>query len=110
VLSFARKNQKLIAERTGWPKGALLTCWRLERLYPGWHVSWLGENRCPGFERPAGFWATNLVDPFHQVEAFREDPAELEELLAEGVPAHDYSVRGCSWCVIHASDFGRVRL
>jgi hypothetical protein len=57
--SRSQRNQRLIAERTGWPPGALDTCRRLEVEHPGWRVAWLRENRYPGFERPAGWLASN---------------------------------------------------
>jgi len=55
---MSRRNLRLIAERSGWPPGALETCLRLEGEHPGWRVGWLRENTYPGFERPAGWLAS----------------------------------------------------
>jgi hypothetical protein len=107
--AFARRNQAILAKRTGWPAGALEACSDLEDRFPGWHVSWLAENRIAGFERPAGYWAVNVVDPFHHAEAFREDLGELTELLVEGVPKHAWGLDECWWCMRH-SDARRVKL
>lgn len=99
---FARKrnNQRLIAERTGWPDGALEACIDLEDRHPGWNVSWMGENVTPGWERPAGFYASHPTSGHvvEKIEAFAATAAELEPLLVE-VPAHDYSMHGCTWCL-----------
>jgi hypothetical protein len=94
-LALARKNQKLIAEHTGWPEGALQACWELEGRFPGWHVDWMHENTIKGFERPAGFRA--LHTGIHELTAFAATTDELEPLM--DVPEHDYSYTGCRWCL-----------
>jgi hypothetical protein len=94
-LAFARRNQKLIAERLGWPKGALAACWALENRHPGWHVDWLDECTSKGFERPAGFRA--MLTGIHAVSVMAATVAELEPLM--DIPEHDYSLRGCAWCL-----------
>jgi hypothetical protein len=33
-------NRRLVAERLGWPDGALEACSALEADYPAWHVFW----------------------------------------------------------------------
>lgn len=104
-LGMKRNNQLLLAERLGWPEGALQACWELEDRHPGWHVSWMGENVTPGWERPAGFWAVNDSVAQHAVEAFRVDVRELEEVLADEPPPHVYGtsshMRWCDWCLAH---------
>lgn len=104
---FARRNQAIIAQRTRWPEGALQECWELEDRLPGWHVAWLHENLIPGFERPAGYWAVLEVG-MHEADIFRTDLADLERVM-ESVPLeHDYSVRGCTWCMANGTH--RVKL
>lgn len=98
---MARRNQAILAERLRWPEGALQACRDLEDRYPGWRVDWLGENRRPGFERPGGFLAANEEDVRHKVEAFRTDLAEIEAVLAAGVPAHAPHPQLCMWCLHH---------
>jgi hypothetical protein len=95
-----RKNQAILAERQRWPEGALQACLDLQDRNPGWHVSWLIENTTPGWERPAGFWASHSgrSHVVGNIEAFAATAAELEPLLVE-VPEHCYGVRGCDWCV-----------
>lgn len=53
------RNRRLLAERLGWPAGALRVCEVLQRRYPGWHTTWLPASTAPGFEFPAGFYATD---------------------------------------------------
>jgi hypothetical protein len=109
-----RNNLRLIAERTGWPDGVLQGCVDLEDRYPGWYVSWMPENINAGFERPAGYWATNNTIPQHHVEAFRTDLRELAEVLADEIPEHDYGtsahLRPCAWCVAHTPGRRPVKL
>jgi len=95
-----RNNQRLIAERTGWPDGTLQACVDLEDRHPDWHVSWMPENATPGWERPAGFYASHPTGghTVKKIEAFAPTAAELEPLLFE-VPQHDRSIRGCGWCL-----------
>jgi hypothetical protein len=107
-LALRRSNQRILAERLAWPDGAVQACQELEDRHPGWYVTWLRENVTPGWERPAGFCATN-DDARHEVEVFRESAPEVEEALALGPPEHDYSLRGCAWCLDHL-DRRRVRI
>jgi hypothetical protein len=107
-LALARKNQALFAERFHWPDGALEACRKLEDRFPGWYVSWLPENTIAGFERPAGFWAVH-DGSMHRVEALRPTARELAKVMADGPPEHDYSLRGCDWCLDHLGA-GRVKL
>jgi hypothetical protein len=94
---LARKNQRLIAERTGWPDGALEACAELEDRYPGWYISWRRENTTPGFERPAGFYA-KYDHSLHVTEVWAPTAEALDSLLVD-VPEHDHSVRGWYWCL-----------
>jgi len=95
-LARRRNNQRLIAERTGWPTGALEACVELEDRHPGWFVHWMPENTAPGFERPAGFDA-EFDHVEHRTRVSGPTVEAIEPLLVE-VPDHDYSVRGCEWC------------
>lgn len=95
-LARKRNNQRIIAEALHWPDGALQACADLEDRHPGWGVSWMHENTTPGFERAAGFYAT-CEHYTHRVEVNAATAAELESLL--DVPEHDYSVKGCAWCL-----------
>lgn len=99
-LALAARNRRILAERLGWPAGALQECERLEREHPGWHVSWLPENTTPRFERPEGWWGV-YDGTHHRVEVFRPTAAALKKRMAEGVPDHEFGLRGCRWCVEH---------
>jgi hypothetical protein len=50
-------NRRLLAERGGWPAGALDGVRAVEKACPGWTATWFGDWRIPGFERVAGFYA-----------------------------------------------------
>jgi hypothetical protein len=100
-LTLGHHSQKILAERQRWPDGALQACWDLELRHPRWRVSWLAENTIRGFERPAGYWAI-LSNSLHSAEVFREDLAELEQVMESVPEEHDYDIYGlkvCSWCL-----------
>lgn len=56
---LAGRNRRVIAERTGWPAGALEACEQLAAEFPGRAVDWFPEWRIatPGFDRDEGFYA-----------------------------------------------------
>lgn len=95
-----RRNRQILAERLRWPDGALQACAELESRHPGWHVSWMTENVTPGWERLAGFSASRETGAhgIKELKAFAPTAQELEPLLIE-VPKHDWSARGCAWCL-----------
>lgn len=77
------RNQRLIAERTGWPEGALEACRRIETEFPAWSVGWAPENKCPGFECPTGFHARIYRAHWSERrEQFAETAEELLRLLS----------------------------
>lgn len=54
---MAERNRELIAERGGWPTGALAEVRAVEAERPGWSCAWFPANTTPGFERDPGFYA-----------------------------------------------------
>lgn len=58
--ALAWRNRRILADRCGWPAGALEECERLDPVYPRWWITWSPANDIPGFERPAGFCGTDL--------------------------------------------------
>jgi hypothetical protein len=81
---LARRNRQVIAERTGWPDGALQTCERLDAEHPGWFVYWMPANDIRGWERPAGYNGALVSErAWLQVEVFAETVDELEEQFAD---------------------------
>jgi hypothetical protein len=96
-MALARYNRAIIAERVGWPAGALETCERLEFEHPEWMLYWQQANDIKGWERPAGYSASrddvSLVggdelrrQPEDGVRrslcVFAPDPAELVRRIA----------------------------
>jgi hypothetical protein len=62
VSEFSNRNRRVVAERVGWPDGAVEECERLERQHPGYSVSWRDEDRTgpATFHQERGFhgWRT----------------------------------------------------
>jgi hypothetical protein len=56
--TMENRNLRLIAERTGWPSGAIDLCLLMEAAFPEWTVWWARRKTAPGFECPAGFHAS----------------------------------------------------
>lgn len=75
--TLARRNRPLLAERLGWPQGALADCERIDRERPGWTAWYHAENTIRGFERPAEFVADREED------GVRLSAADADKLLAE---------------------------
>lgn len=92
-----RRNLKLFSVH--WPPGVYETCIDLMDQYPGWRVSWLYEYWPT--DKPATFWAWHPGEQRpHEVELRDADPVRLAERIAESTPPpHDYSLRGCLWCL-----------
>lgn len=68
------RNRRIIAERLGWPEGALEICERLDRLHPPWRASW--EDTMPGTSRwahPARYAATRSDVCVLGGDAMRQD-------------------------------------
>ncbi len=74
-------NRRVVAERTGWPVGALQMCEHLDAVHPGWTVRWRPANTIQGWEHPAGYvaWRDSSgavcgEDPAALVAAMRRAP------------------------------------
>lgn len=75
---LAWRNRRILADRLGWPAGALAACEALDRRFPGWHTSWAPANTAAGFEAPAGYWATDQPGYGHRAgQAHGADPNAL---------------------------------
>jgi hypothetical protein len=72
-----RHNRRVMAERIGWPDGALEACDKLEAAYPDWIVGWQRESTITGFARPAGFYASRWSRRYNEPSAYGEDPLDL---------------------------------
>jgi hypothetical protein len=73
-------NRRILAERLGWPGGAVVICQLIDHWCPGWHSSYWHANPWTG--RPAGWFA------FHDDAAAREEhlygatPQDLRKAIA----------------------------
>lgn len=90
--SMVLRNRRLLAERLGWPEGALDECLQLEEELPGFEVAWFGEWKVadPAFCRAEGFYAWFAGDePLHLGRKRREwygaTAAELKAKLYPGL-------------------------
>lgn len=80
-------NRRILAERLGWPGGAVVVCQLIDHWYPGWHTSWRDAN--PILWRPAGWYAWH--DDMHREEhVYGETP----QALREAIRAHKCPNRG----------------
>jgi hypothetical protein len=75
------RNRALIAERCGWPAGAVDECRRLEREFLGWVVYWAPEWRFPGFEHPAGYCGWCGPSLWARVRVYASTSAQLAERM-----------------------------
>jgi hypothetical protein len=79
------RNRELLAERGGWPAGAVEACRRLEREFPGWTVYWARESRIRGFESPEGYGAWR-GDLWRRTRVYAPTPAELADQMRQAGP------------------------
>jgi len=52
---LAWRNRRILADRLGWPVGAVQECEWVEREHPGWSPHWREANAWSG--QPAGYYA-----------------------------------------------------
>jgi hypothetical protein len=57
-LTLPAQNRRIIAERTGWPAGAVEMCERVEAEHPPWDLWWIPETMIAGKRWPQGWTAT----------------------------------------------------
>lgn len=74
---LAWRNRRIIAERTGWPAGALEACEQIQAAHPAWDVNWRDANTIKGFEAPAGFYAVRLDARGPERATYGPDPDTL---------------------------------
>ena len=76
------ENMRLLAERLGWPGGALEACLALEAAHPGWRAYW---SRGPYGRPPQPGFRVRYDDGrgYRPAELYAEDPAELPARMAE---------------------------
>jgi hypothetical protein len=77
-------NRRLIAERLGWPDGALDACTAIAAAHPTWAIYWSAGQ--PGQPPQPGYRASMEVHDRHgtrKVELYSPDPAEMAERMAD---------------------------
>ena len=72
-----RHNRRVMAERLGWPDGAVETCDWLQDAYPDWISGWQAEQAIPGFEKPAGYYASRWHRRSNEPAAYGADMLDL---------------------------------
>jgi hypothetical protein len=77
-------NRQLIAERIGWPAGAIEACTALEADYPRWLVFWTRGD--PPARPGPGFRAIGRTRAAGRVEAFAETAEGLRDALRVADP------------------------
>jgi hypothetical protein len=77
---LAWRNRRILAERLGWPAGALEECERIERERPGWSPWWQPANAWAG--KAAGYYARRPGESGPRFpEPYGATPAELVEAM-----------------------------
>jgi hypothetical protein len=85
------RSRRLIVKRLGYPAGTVEVCERVEGAFgQPVTVSWLPTCDTPGFEGPAGFYATHPGGPFtagwRLLAAYGATESELIVALKDGLP------------------------
>ena len=80
---LAWRNRRVIAERLGWPAGALEACEAIEVEHPNWYPGYRQANTVPGFESPAGFYAIRRGAARGELVAYGADAEALRTVLAD---------------------------
>lgn len=80
---LARMNRMIIAERLGWPAGAVEECEKLDDASPGWSITW-----------EAGCYCATRVGWRHGDEVPRWLYGETVDELATAIEQHPLPERG----------------
>jgi hypothetical protein len=73
------KNRRILAERMGYPDGALSACIAIEDEFPRWIVYWT-KGASPG--KPAGFYAFRSGPWATQQHLYGRTPDELRKQIS----------------------------
>jgi hypothetical protein len=76
------RNREVIAERLGWPPGAVQACRDLEAHHPGWRVHYDTGGH---LHQPDSEYVAQLAEPWHgyRPRLSAPDPAGLGARIAE---------------------------
>jgi hypothetical protein len=78
-LDFVSRNRRLLAQRLGWPEGAVEECERVDRLAPGWWTTYRPASDGAGLTLAEGYYAVRKNE--HRRQRPRYAP-NADELLA----------------------------
>lgn len=82
---LAAKNRRILAERVGWPGGAVEACEAFDATHPEWSATWHAGNDA----RPApGYYAVRRKAVHGEPMAYGATVQELAEQV-DGWPYHD---------------------
>lgn len=56
---LGQRNRRILAERLGWPDGAVEACESVDDEHPGWHTTWAAGN---DQRARTGYYATRRGD------------------------------------------------
>lgn len=88
---LARMNRMIIAERTGWPDGAVEACEKLEDAAPGWSINWSAGGNMT-WDKP-GYYAELIGWHYTDTTPRYLYGATVDELAAE-IEQHPLPPRG----------------
>ncbi|AGL19478.1 hypothetical protein [Actinoplanes sp. N902-109] len=89
------RNRELVAQRLGWPDGALNNCRALEAEFPDWSVFWtnggLPKDQQPGYRAMTReMYSTSLTSCREHLYEYRATLGELRTALAaRSLPARN---------------------
>lgn len=83
---MAWRNRRLLAERLGWPFGAVQECEWAEIEQPGWSPSWMQANDWA--ERPAGYYAWRYDADHRDPIQYGATAAELLKAIESAPPRY----------------------
>ena len=73
------RNRELVAERLGWPDGALEACRKVEAVHSGWYC-WWSPTPWPPRDRPA-YGAARVNAHWNVPPLYAETPDDLAMLI-----------------------------
>lgn len=85
-----RHNRRVIAERIGWPDGAVEACDWIEQAYPEWIPGWQHESKIRGFERPEGYYATRQGGHSGEPDLYGATAEDLAAAIEAWIPRYPW--------------------
>ncbi|GAA1028029.1 hypothetical protein GCM10009557_11570 [Virgisporangium ochraceum] len=70
-------NQRVLAERLGWPLGAVEACQSIDEEFPGWYTLYWPVHR----GKPAGYYAFHDNSNWMEPHLYGATPDDLREAI-----------------------------